>query len=125
MPIGQARLAEGAAVCLWALERYEDRAVLSFGTLADEPLRVGPVTPGAGTVEVWDDRGRRYAVAPIHGAARPGWSETSLEIAPAIDPAARALGVRLSGLPCEGAPPRDGEALAGPFTFGVAVPPPA
>ena len=117
-------MAEGAAVCLWALERYEDRAVLSFGTLADEPLRVGPVTPGAGTVEVWDDRGRRYAVAPIHGAARPGWSETSLEIAPAIDPDARALGVRLSGLPCEGAPPSGGEALAGPFTFGVAVPPP-
>ena len=125
VPIGQARMAEGAAVCLWALERYEDRAVLSFGTLADEPLRVGPVTPGAGTVEVWDDRGRRYAVAPIHGAARPGWSETSLEIAPAIDPAARALGVRLSGLPCEGAPPSGGEPLAGPFTFGVAVPPPA
>jgi hypothetical protein len=125
VPIGQARLAEGAAVCLWALERYEDRAVLSLGTLADDPLRVGPVTPGAGIVEVRDDRGRRYGVAPIHGAARPGWSETSLEIVPAIDPAARAVAVRLAALPCDGPPPRGGEALAGPFTFGVALPPPS
>jgi hypothetical protein len=122
VPIGQARMGEGAAVCLWALERYDDRAVLSVGTLGDEPLRVGPLTPGAGEVEVWDDRGRRYAVAPIHGAARPGWSETSLEVVPGIDPGARALAVRLSRLPCEGPPPRGGEALAGPFTFGVAIP---
>jgi hypothetical protein len=125
VPIGQARMAEGAAVCLWALERYDDRAVLSLATLGDEPLRVGPITPGAGAVAVWDDRGRRYGVAPIHGAARPGWSETSLEIAPGIDPGARALGVRLAELPCEGPAPRGGEALAGPFTFGVVVPPPA
>jgi hypothetical protein len=125
VPIGQARMAEGGAVCLWALERYADRAVLSLGTLADEPLRVAPVTSGAGIVEVWDDRGRRYGVAPIHGAARPGWSETSLEIVPAVDPDARAIAVRLASLPCEGPPPRGGEALAGPFTFGVAVPPPS
>lgn len=124
VPIGQARLADGAAVCLWSLERYAERAVLSMGTLADEPVRVRPVTPGAGTVEVWDDRGRRYGVAPIHGAARPGWSETSLEVVPALDPAARALGVRLAELPCEGPPPRGGRVLEGPFTFGVAVPPP-
>ena len=123
VPIGQARMGDGAAVCLWGLERYADRAVLSLGTLGDEPLKVGPITPGAGVVEVWDDRGGRYAVAPIHGAARPGWSETSIEIVPAIDPEARALGVRLSGLPCDGPPGRSGAALAGPFTFGVAVPP--
>jgi hypothetical protein len=124
VPVGQARMAGGAVICLWALERYADRAVVSLGTLADEPLRVGPLTPGAGRVEVWDDRGNRYGVAPIHGAARPGWSETSLEIVPALDPEATALGVRLADLPCEGPPPRGGEALAGPFTFGVAVPPP-
>jgi hypothetical protein len=122
VPIGQARMADGAALCLWALERYEDRAVLSLGTLADEPLRVGPLTAGSGDVAVWDDRGRRYGVAPIHGAARPGWSETSLEIVPALDPQARALGVRVSSLPCEGPAPRGGEALAGPFSFGVALP---
>ena len=53
--------------------------------------------------------------SPIHGAARPGWSETSLEVAPAIDPAARALGVRLADLPGHAAPPaaqrRSGRAL--------------
>ncbi|MGE3141005.1 MAG: hypothetical protein AB7O53_16255 [Thermoleophilia bacterium] len=121
VPVGQARMGEGAAVCLWGLERYADRAVLTVGTLAEEPLRVAPLTPGAGRVEVWDDGDRRYEVSPIHGAARPGWSETSLEISPAVHPEARALGVRLSDLPGEG--PGDARrALAGPFTFGVAVP---
>ena len=120
VPIGQARMADGAAVCLWSLERYADRGVLSVGTLAEEPLRVAPLTPGAGRVDVWDDRGRRYDVSPIQGAARPGWSETSLEVSPAIDPQARALGVRLSDLPGHGAA---AAVLPGPFTFGVAVPP--
>ena len=27
LPIGQARVVDGAAVCLWALERYHDRSV--------------------------------------------------------------------------------------------------
>jgi hypothetical protein len=125
LPIGQARVGEGATVCLWAAERYEDRAVLSVGTLAEDPLRVAPITAGAGTVEVWDDRGRRYEVAPIHGSSRGGWSETSLEVVPAIDPGVRALAVRLKDLPSEGPPPRGAEALAGPFTFGVAVPSPS
>ena len=119
VPIGQARMAGGVAVCLWSLERYADRGVLSVGTLAEEPLRVAPLTPGVGRVDVWDDRGRRYEVSPIHGAARPGWSETSLEVSPAIDPAARALAVRLADLPGHGP---SAEVLAGPFTFGVAVP---
>lgn len=125
LPVGQARLGEGAAVCLWALERYADRAVLTVGTLVDDPLRAAPLTPGAGRVEVWDDRGAAYEVSPIHGSARPGWSETSLEVSPAIDPAARALGVRLSDLPGHGADPGPPPPLAGPFTFGVAVPAPA
>lgn len=124
VPIGQARVAEGATVCLWALERYGDRAVLSIGELAEEPLRVAPLTPGMGRVEVWDDRGGRYGVSPIHGAARQGWSETSLELSRPVDPAARALGVRLSALPGHGSPAGAVDPLAGPFTFGVALPPP-
>jgi hypothetical protein len=122
VPIGQARVAEGAAVCLWGLERYADRAVLSVAALAEDPLRVAPITPGAGRVEVWDDRGRAYEVTPIHGAARPGWSETSLEVVPAIDPEARALGVRLADLPGHSPTAAQRDALAGPFTFGVAIP---
>lgn len=121
LPIGQARVAENATVCLWALERYEDRSVLSVGMLAGEPLRVAPMTPGAGRVEVWDDRGRRYEVSPIHGAARPGWSETSLEVSPAITGDATALGVRLADLPGQG-PAGAAAGLAGPFVFGVVVP---
>ncbi|WP_217914394.1 hypothetical protein [Miltoncostaea marina] len=121
LPIGQARVARNATVCLWALERYDDRAVLSVGTLADEPLRVAPLTPGAGEVEVWDDRGTRYEVTPIHGAARPGWSETSLEVTPGVAPDAAVLGVRLRDLPGQG-PDDAAGGLAGPFEFGVAGP---
>lgn len=124
LPIGQARVSDGVAICLWGLERYADRAVLSVGALVEDPLRAAPLTPGAGLVEVWDDLGRAYEVSPIHGAARPGWSETSLEVSPAIDPAARALGVRLSDLPGHGPTPADRRPLAGPFTFGVVVPGP-
>ncbi|HET6689940.1 MAG TPA: hypothetical protein VFG74_03655 [Miltoncostaeaceae bacterium] len=122
VPVGQARVAEGVAVCLWALERYADRSVLSVAALAEEPLRVAPLTPGAGVVEVWDDRGGAYAVTPIHGAARPGWCETSLEVVPAIDPGARALAVRLADLPGHSPSAGRGDALAGPFTFGVTIP---
>lgn len=122
LPIGQARVADGIAICLWSLERYADRAVLTVGALVEDPLRVAPMTPGVGRVDVWDDRGRRYEVSPIHGAARPGWSETSLEVSPAIDPEARSLGVRLADLPGHGPTPSSREVLAGPFTFGVAVP---
>ena len=123
VPIGQARMVDGAAVCLWALERYADRAVLSVAALAEDPLRVAPLTPGVGRVEVWDDRGRSYEVTPIHGAARPGWSETSLEVVPAIDPQATALGVRLADLPGHSPAPAQRDALAGPFVFGIAIPP--
>jgi hypothetical protein len=125
LPIGQARVSDGLAVCLWSIERYSDRAVLSVGTLVEEPLRVAPLTPGVGRVEVWDDRGMRYRVSPIHGAARPGWSETSLEVSPAIQPSAGTLGVRLSDLPGYGPTTSSRRTLAGPFTFGVAVPGPS
>jgi len=123
VPIGQARMVDGAAICLWALERYADRAVLSVAALAEDPLRVAPLTPGVGRVEVWDDRGTRYDASPIHGAARPGWSETSIEVTPAIDPAATALGVRLADLPGHASPPARSEVLSGPFTFGIVIPP--
>ncbi len=122
VPVGQARVVDGLAICVWSLERYADRAVLSVGALVEDPLRVAPLTPGVGRVEVWDDVGGRYRVTPIHGAARPGWSETSLEVSPSIGPAVRALGLRLADLPGYGPTPAARLPLAGPFTFGVAVP---
>jgi hypothetical protein len=122
VPVGQARMTEGAAVCLWALERYRDRAVLTVAALVEEHARVGPIAAGHGSVTAWDDLGTRYAVAPVHGAARPGWSETSLEIVPAVPDAARSIGVRIADMPEEPAP--GGRiALTGPFTFGIALPP--
>lgn len=126
LAIGQARVVEGFAICLWSLERYADRGVLSIGALVEEPLRVAPLTPGVGRVDLWDDLGMRYAVSPINGAARQGWSETSLEVSPAIQSGARAIGIRLSDIPGYGPAPASRLPLAGPFEFGVAVsaPPP-
>ena len=57
---------------------------------------------GEGLVDIWDDRGARYSAGPVQGAGGPGWSETSIEVIPALDPAAGALGVRLSDLPRSG-----------------------
>jgi len=119
VPAGQARLSEDAAVCLWALERYSDRSVLTVACLSDDLVQVGPLARGEGLVEIWDDRGGRYGAGPVQGAGGPGWSETAVEVVPALDPAATALGVRLSDLPRSGP---DGVApVPGPFEFGVAL----
>lgn len=122
--LGQVRFRGRVAVCAWAIERYRERAVLTVATLIGEGLEAGPITPTDGAAEVWDDLGAPYQVIPIHGASGPGWAESSLEIAPALDPRARALGIRLARLP--GADP-DGEPLGElvePFVFGVALPEP-
>lgn len=122
VPIGQTRFRGRVAVCAWGLERYRDRAVLTIATLMGDGLEASPMTPSDGRAEVWDDLGAPYQVIPIHGASGPGWAESSLEIAPGLDPRARALGVRLTRLP--GAD-RLGEPLgelAEPFAFGVALP---
>ena len=122
VPIGQARLDPDGAVCLWALERYRDRSVLTVAALADEPVRLEAMAPGSGQADLWDDRGNRYGAVPVHGASQAGWMEASLEVTPAIDPAARVLAVRLSRLPAT-AEGRADPPLAGPFTFGVTLPP--
>ena len=121
VPIGQARVANGVAVCLWAIERYGDRAVLSIGCLTADGVEAAPLAPGRGTVAVWDDAGTEYSVAPIHGSAALAWSESSLELTPAPPPGV-VLGLRLADLPGRARTPEGGWALAGPFTFGVALP---
>ena len=113
VPIGQARVADDLGLCLWALERYRDRAVLSLSVLADAAKGRVPPASEAGAVELWDDSGHRYAVAPVHSAVRAGWSETILEVLPVIPPHVRSLGLRIC------ATHGDGEAE---FTFGISMP---
>ena len=117
VPIGQARLAQAACTCVWALERYRDRGVVSLSVLAAPDARelgAGAAAPGA--VEMWDDRGRRYEVAPVHSVMRPGWSEVTLEVTPALAGDVAAIGVRVSGA----APGAGG---LDELVFGVAVTP--
>jgi hypothetical protein len=114
LPIGQARITSHGAGCVWAMERYEDRGVMTVaGLLADRApgarLRFGP-----GAIEVWDDRGGRYSALPVHGSSGRGWVEAAIEVTPGIDPAARTLGVRISEVP--------ELADRGELQFGIAVP---
>lgn len=115
VPIGQARVVDDLGLCLWALERYRDRAVLTVSVLADAARVRTPVASEAGTVEMWDDAGCRYAVVPVHSAVRAGWTETILEVLPMVPADVRALGVRI----CDS---RGGDGVDSSFVFGIAVP---
>ncbi len=115
VPVGQARVAADIGLCVWAIERYRDRAVLSLAVLAAVARGGAPIAAEPGSVALWDDRGRHYEVAPVHSSVRAGWSETSLEVTPAIGPDVRAVGIRITD---PGAGPAEG------FTFGIAVPEP-
>lgn len=115
VPVGQARVTDDLGLCLWAVERYRDRAVLSLAVLAPVARGRTPMASEPGSVSMWDDRGRHYEVAPVHSSVRAGWSETSLEITPAIGADVRALGVRIAD------PGHDGPAE---YVFGIAVPEP-
>jgi hypothetical protein len=111
VPVGQARLTPAGAVCVWALECYSDRAVMTLAVLrGQEGAALG------GTIDAWDDRGGRHRATVLAESSRDGWTEGTLELVPALDPEAGVLGVRLAGLQPAGA-------LEGPFTFGIALRP--
>jgi hypothetical protein len=116
VPVGQARFPDGAAVSVWAIERYAERSVLTVSTLVAGDAEVPPLTPGNGRVDVWDDRGRRYLTAPIHGTGGAGWSESSVEVVPAVDPGAALLAIRLADVPRGAAGDVPGE-----MVFGVSL----
>ena len=100
VPVGQARVAEDATVCLHALERYEERAVLTLVVLA-APERVPPVpVAGRTPVEVFDDRAGRYGVTPDPRRRGP---RLERGVASSSCPAAAARGRPRSGCGSPGA----------------------
>jgi hypothetical protein len=118
VPIGQARLGADTCTCVWALERYRDRGVLSLSVLAPPEARdLAPAASAPGAVALWDDRGRRYEVAPVHSVMRPGWTEVTLETTPALGEDVTAIGLRIS----PGGDPADDDGLL----FGARVVPAA
>ena len=121
VPVGQARLLEGVAVCVLAVERYWDRAVASLVALG--PPGDDATTPAIGRaeIEVWDDRGHRYAATSVQGTSRGSWSEVAAEIVPGIDTEARALAIRISQVP-RGTGTGQRLTVPGPFTFGIRLP---
>lgn len=101
--IGQARLTADGAVCLWAIERYADRGVLTLAGLG----RSAADAEGC-RIAVWDGEGRRYGVGRLHLGAGEGWFELGLELTPA-PPGEGTLAVRVDHLP------------GGPYLFGAAL----
>ena len=118
VPVGQARLGSGLAVCVLAVERYWDRAVVTLVALGPVGDDANVPAIGRARVEVWDDRGHRYRVSPVQGASRGVWSEVAAEIVPAIAPDAGVLALRVSDLPL-GADSGRRNDVPGPFTFGI------
>jgi hypothetical protein len=117
VPVGQARVSSGEAVCLWALERYQDLALLTLAVL-DGGGDSGAPAGDELSLSAWDDRGRAYAVTFLSASAAQGWCDLTVRLEPAIDPAAERLGVRVAAA-AEGA--AAGQATE--FLFGVALPP--
>lgn len=120
VPVGQARLTDDSAICVFAIERYWDRSVLTVAALGshEDPAGV-PVIEGA-AVDLWDDRGQRYRATALHGTTDDVWSEAAFEVLPPLDPDAQRLAIRVHTIPTqsEGSTPRPG-----PVTLGVALPP--
>jgi len=111
VPVGQARIGAEVVACLWAIERYDDRALLTLAMLGPAEA---PVPGEAVELEVWDDRGASYAAALEHVGSADGWSEIVVRMAPALDPRASRLGVRVEASPRSGG--------TSEFLFGIALP---
>jgi hypothetical protein len=120
VPVGQARLSEGVAVCVLGLERYWDRSVVSLVALGSSEAAQTPAI-GRARVDAWDAAGHRYRVTPVQGASRGGWSEVAVELVPAIPPGSGALGLRISELPI-GADSARRDRISGSFVFGIRLP---
>ena len=121
VPVGQARLSEGVAVCVLAVERYWDRAVASLVALGPPGDDSSTPAIGRAEIEVWDDRGNRYAATAVQGTTGGTWSEVAAEIVPGIDAEARALAIRVSDVP-RGTDSSRRITIAGPFMFGIRLP---
>jgi hypothetical protein len=111
LPVGQARISSGVAVCLWGIERYKDLALLTLSLLGNDTNEI----PGEGVeIEVWDDRGTEYDAALEQAGSVESWSELAVRITPQLDSAAKRLGVRV-GLADDSAEPSQ-------FLFGITLP---
>ncbi len=99
IPVGQARMAEGVAVCAVSAERYWDRWILTLAALGPPEQPGTAPAIGRAAIAVWDDLGNRYGATPLHGNARESWSEVTVELVPALVADARAIGVRIADIP--------------------------
>lgn len=121
VPVGQARLSEGVAICVQSLERYWDRSVASLVALGPPGDDGAAPAIGRAEIEVWDDRGTSYEATPVQGAARDAWSEVVVELVPAIPADASVLVLQVGEVP-RGAESGRRLGVPGPFVFGIRLP---
>ena len=121
IPVGQARLSAGLAVCVVAVERYWDRAVATLVALGSAGDEANAPAIGRARIDAWDGLGHRYRVTPVQGASRGVWSEVAAEIVPAIPPDAGVLAIQVTDLPLGAESSRRND-QPGPFTFGIRLP---
>lgn len=111
VPIGQARVHDGIAICALSAEVYSDRWVLSVAVFGEsETDGTAPLTEA--TVTAWDNRSGRYRSRPMHGTTHERGREAAFEMVPRLDPDASAIAVRISDF---------GGGSAADTTFGIRI----
>lgn len=99
LPVGQARLVEGSAFCLTAVERYADRWIANVVALGPEDAATATPAVGRAHITAWDDVGTTYRLTALNGAADASWSQCSYEAVPALNPDASVLAVEMTHIP--------------------------
>ncbi len=99
LPVGQARLVEGSALCLTAVERYSDRWIANVVALGPEDAESAAPAVGRAHLAAWDDVGTTYHLTALTGTADDTWSQCAYEAVPALNPEASVLAVEMTDIP--------------------------
>ncbi len=122
LPVGQARLVEGTAVCLTAVERYADRWIANVVALGPEDAESAAPAVGRANLTAWDDVGTTYRLTALSGASDATWSQCAYEAVPALNPEASVLAVEMTDIPRGRDSGSRRFAIDGPIVFASVIP---
>ncbi len=121
LPVGQAHLVEGSALCLTAVERYTDRWIANVVALGPEDADTAAPAIGRARLAAWDDIGTTYRLTALSGSAQGTWSQCAYEAVPALSPEASILTVEMTDIPRGRDTGSRRFAIAGPVVFSSAI----
>lgn len=122
LPVGQARLVEGAALCLTAVERYADRWIANVVALGPEDAESAAPAVGRAHLTAWDDVGTSYRLTALNGASDATWSQCAYEAVPALNPDASVLAIEMTDIPRGRDSGSRRFAIDGPIVFASVIP---